>query len=211
MSAGCSSCSSTHQSPVTDKIYRRVLWIALISNAAMFFVELVAGAISQSLSLAADAMDFMSDAANYGITLLVLGLSLQTRAKAALFKGLSMAAVGFYVLYISISHMINGTVPEAHVMGIIGFLALMVNVIVALLLFKYRSGDANRQSIWICSRNDAIANIAIMAAAAGVWQSNTGWPDIAIGLGIAGLGLWGAAQIVRKAWDEIQTPVASTH
>lgn len=204
MSAGCSSCSSTHTEPVQDRTYRKVLWFALIVNAAMFIVEIIAGAIGQSLALTADAMDFFSDAANYAITLVVLGMSLAVRSKAALFKGICMGLVGLYVLYSSLSHIIEGTVPRAEVMGMIGLLALITNVIVALLLFRYRSGDANRQSIWICSRNDAIANIAVMMAGAGVWASETGWPDIAIGLGIAGLGLWGAAQIITRSLNELQ-------
>ncbi|WP_028879555.1 cation transporter [Terasakiella pusilla] len=204
MSAGCSSCASSHTSPVTDKTYRRILWFALISNGGMFLVELVAGAIGQSLSLAADAMDFFSDAANYAITLVVLGMPLVIRSRAALFKGICMGLVGLYVFYTSIDHIINDTVPRADVMGIIGFLALLVNVVVAILLFKFRTGDANMESIWICSRNDAIGNIAVMAAGAGVWASTTGWPDIIVGLGIAGLGFWGAIQIIGKARHELR-------
>jgi cation diffusion facilitator family transporter len=203
MSAGCHSCASDHKEPVVDKPYRRILWFALIVNAAMFLVEIIAGAMGQSLALTADAMDFFSDAANYAITLVVLGLSASTRSKAALFKGICMGLVGLYVLYSSISHIINSTVPHAEVMGIIGFLALITNVTVALLLFRHKEGDANRQSIWICSRNDAISNIAVMLAGAGVWASQTGWPDIMIGLGIAALGLWGAGQIIRSSLLEI--------
>lgn len=205
MSAGCHSCASSHKTPVKDQAYRRVLWFALVVNGAMFIVEILAGALGQSLALSADAMDFFSDAANYAITLIVLGLSLSTRSKAALFKGISMALVGLWVLYSSLSHIIEQTVPHAQVMGIIGFMALLSNVVVALLLFRFRSGDANRQSIWICSRNDAIANICVMAAGFGVWATTTGWPDIFVGLGIAGLGLWGAAQIIQQSLLEIRT------
>ncbi|MDV7338038.1 cation transporter [Terasakiella sp. A23] len=203
MSAGCQSCSSDQQGPVEDKTYRRILWFALITNALMFLVELIAGALGQSLALTADAMDFFSDAANYAITLVVLGMSLTVRAKAALFKGICMGLVGLYVFYSSVSHIIDGTVPRAEVMGIIGFLALVTNVVVALLLYRHRGGDANRQSIWICSRNDAIANIAVMAAGLGVWTTTSGWPDILVGLGIAGLGLWGAGQIISKSYVEL--------
>lgn len=203
MSAGCQSCASDHKTPVVDQTYRRILWFALITNGAMFLVELVAGALGQSLALTADAMDFFSDAANYAITLIVLGMSLSVRAKAALFKGVCMGLVGLYVFYTSVHHIVEGTVPRAEVMGIIGFLALITNVVVALLLFRHRSGDANRQSIWICSRNDAIANIAVLMAGLGVWQTTTGWPDIIVGLGIAGLGLWGAGQIISKSWAEM--------
>jgi len=204
MSAGCNSCASDRTTPVEDTVYRKILWFALIVNGAMFLVEIIAGALGQSLALTADAMDFFSDAANYAITLIVLGLSLSVRSKAALFKGICMGLVGLYVLYSSVSHIIEGTVPHAEVMGLIGFLALITNVVVAVLLYRHRDGDANRQSIWICSRNDAIANIAVMMAGAGVWVSQTGWPDIFIGLGIAGLGLWGAGQIIRKSLKEME-------
>ena len=204
MSATCTSCASEHENAAQDKTYRKILWFALMTNGAMFVVELVAGALGQSLSLTADAMDFFSDASNYAITLIVLGMSLNVRAKAALFKGICMGLVGLYVFYSSVSHIVEGTIPRAEVMGIIGFMALVTNVVVALLLFNFRKGDANHQSIWICSRNDAIANIAVMMAGAGVWSSQTGWPDILVGLGIAGLGLWGATQIVRKSLSELK-------
>lgn len=203
-----SSCANAHTSPVEDRRYRQILWLALIVNAAMFLVEIIAGALSQSLALRADAMDFLSDAANYAITLIVLGLSLRIRASAALFKGLSMAAVGLYVLYSALHHIIAGTIPDPHTMGIIGFLALISNVGVALLLFKFRDGDANRRSIWICSRNDAIGNIAVMAAGGGVWATTTGWPDIIVGLGLAFLGLWGAYEVIQQSLKELKNTQA---
>jgi Co/Zn/Cd efflux system component len=204
MSAECSSCCSASTTPVEDKTYRRVLWFALVVNFSMFVVEIIAGAVGRSLALTADAVDFFSDAANYAITLCVLTMPLRTRSSAALFKGVCMGLVGLYVFYISTSHIINGTVPRAEVMGVIGTMALISNVVVALLLFKFRSGDANRQSIWICSRNDAIANIAVLFAGLGVWSTTSGWPDIIVGLGIAALGLWGAAQIISRSLGELR-------
>ncbi|MFW1677154.1 cation transporter [Pontibacter sp. JAM-7] len=205
MSAHCTSCASDTSASIENKSYRRILWIALIANFTMFIVELIAGALGQSLSLTADAMDFFSDSANYAITLVVLGMSLQTRAAAALFKGICMGLVGLYVLYSSISHMIDGVMPQAEVMGVIGLLALLTNVSVALLLYRHRKGDANHESIWICSRNDAIANIAVISAGGGVWLSQTGWPDVLVGVGIAGLGLWGAQYIIRQSIAELRT------
>ena len=206
MTDSCGSCcGSSTQTPVVDKTYRRVLWFALIANFSMFAIEIVAGAIGRSLALTADAVDFFSDGANYAITLVVLGMSLRVRSWAALFKGACMGAVGVYVLVISVTHIIDGTVPRYEVMGLIGTLAFLTNVGVAALLFRFRSGDANRQSIWICSRNDAIANIAVILAGVGVWQTTSGWPDIAVGLGIAFLGLQGAYQIIRKSVAELKT------
>lgn len=204
MSIHCTGCSGDTPNAATDRQYRRILWFALLTNFGMFITEIVAGAVGQSLSLTADAMDFFSDSVNYAITLAVLGLSLNSRASAALFKGICMGLVGLYVLYTSISHIINGVLPQAHIMGIVGFLALLTNVVVALLLFRHRAGDANRQSIWICSRNDAIANIAVIAAGGGVWFSQSGWPDVCVGLGIAALGLWGANTIIRKSLAELR-------
>jgi len=207
MSMHCSGCTGDHQQAATDRQYRRILWFALISNAGMFITELVAGTVGQSLSLTADAMDFFSDSINYAITLAVLGLSLNSRASAALFKGICMGLVGLYVLYSAVSHIIQGVVPQAHIMGIVGFLALITNVVVALLLFRHRFGDANRQSIWLCSRNDAIGNIAVICAGTGVWLTQSGWPDIFVGLGIAALGLWSASTIIRKSLTELRTQI----
>lgn len=205
MSESCGSCcGASAKEPVVDKTYRRVLWFALIANFSMFFIEIIAGAVGRSLALTADAVDFLSDGANYAITLVVLGMALSVRSWAALFKGVCMGAVGVYVLFISVTHIIEGTVPRYEVMGMIGSLALLTNVVVALLLFRFRSGDANRQSIWICSRNDAIANIAVLLAGIGVWQTTMGWPDIAVGLGIAFIGLQGAYQIIRKSLVELK-------
>ncbi len=203
MSANCSSCCAGSQEQAQDKTYRKILWFSLFVNFTMFLVEIIAGALGNSLALTADAVDFFSDGANYAITLIVLGMSQNARSNAALFKGMCMGLVGLYVLYSSVSHIVLGTVPRHEVMGIIGFLALISNVAVALLLFKHRSGDANRQSIWICSRNDAIANIAVMLAGGGVWASQSGVPDIIVGLGIAALGLWGASQIITRAMKEL--------
>lgn len=203
--AGCSSCASETDKPPVDRAYRRILWIALVINGAMCLIELAAGAVGRSLALTADAMDFFSDAANYAITLMVLAMPLRVRAKAAFFKGACMGLVGLYVLGISISHIINGTVPRYEVMGVIGTLALLANLGVAMMLFRHRKGDANRQSIWICSRNDAIANIGVLLASAGVWASTTGWPDILVGLIIAAIGLWGAFQIMARSLSELKS------
>ena len=187
-----------------DARYRRVLWAALGINASMFAIEIVAGAAADSVSLKADALDFLADAANYGISLWVVAMALAWRARAALVKGISLGAVGLWVAGDTAYNAIYGTVPEAELMGAIGFLALAANVGTALMLYRYRQGDANMRSVWICSRNDAIGNVAVMAAALGVFGTGTGWPDVIVAAVLATLAIWGSAQIVRQSLAELR-------
>ena len=180
-----------------------MLWAALVVNAIMFAVEVVAGAGARSSALHADALDFLADAANYAISLFVLGALLRTRAKAALIKGISMGAFGLWVLGRAAYHAATGTVPEPAVMGLVGVLALAANAGVAGLLYRYRGGDSNMRSVWLCTRNDMLGNAALLLAASGVLVTERGWPDALIALGMAGLALSGAAQIIRHAADEL--------
>ena len=178
--AGCNDCASESATDTerNDPLFRRILWFALVSNAVMFVVEIIASFTSGSVSLQADALDFLGDSVNYGISLFVLGMALSARAKAALFKSATMAVFGLWVIGSAIYRAAIGTVPDATTMGVIGLLALLVNVAVAWMLFHFRSGDSNMRSIWLCSRNDALGNIAVMLAAGGVYATATGWPDI---------------------------------
>lgn len=196
------SCSS--QAPVADAGYRRVLVLALLINAAMFVIEVVAGSAAGSKALLADALDFMGDAANYAISLYVLDRSLVWRARASLLKGLTMAGFGVWVLLVTVTGLMRGDVPEAATMGAVGLLALAANVGVALMLFRHRSGDSNRESVWICSRNDAIGNVAVVLAAIAVWFSGSHWPDVLVALVMATLALTGAARILRSAFGELR-------
>jgi len=181
---------------------RRALWAALIINAAMFVTEMTGAFFSHSVGLQADAVDFFGDAANYGLSLAVLGMGMAVRSKVALFKGLTMVAFGLWVGGAIVHHAMNGTVPSAPVMGVIGFAALCANVICAVILFKFRGQDANMKSVWICSRNDAISNIAVMLAASGVWVSASGLPDLFVGALIGALALSGGVQVIRAALSE---------
>ncbi|NYZ13135.1 cation transporter [Azospirillum sp. RWY-5-1] len=208
MSGSCCGGGCSASKPVVDPVYRRVLLVALAVNAGMFLVEIVAGTAAGSVSLQADALDFLGDAANYVISLLVLGMALRWRARAALIKGVSLGVLGLWVAGQTLSNALAQTVPEAPVMGVVGLMALAANLGVAALLYAHRHGDANRQSVWICSRNDAIANVAVLAAAAGVFGTATGWPDIAVAAVIAGLSVSGAVRIVRQAAGELR-PVAA--
>ena len=187
-----------------DPKYKQVLWVALGINAGMCLVEIAAGILAGSVALQADALDFLGDATNYAISLVVLQRSLRLRASASLLKGASMALFGLWVLTNTVLHAIHGTVPQASVMGIVGVLALGANVLVALLLYRFRSGDSNMRSVWLCSRNDAIANIATVVAASGVFLSGTGWPDLAVGGVMALLALSSATQVLRQAIGELR-------
>lgn len=199
---GASCCG--HETPRPDPGFRRVLWAALGINAAMFGAEIVAGIAAGSVSLQADALDFLGDAANYAISLTVLPLALQWRARAALLKGLTMAAFGLWVLGSAVWHAVFATVPHAEVMGAVGVAALLANVGVALMLFRFRKGDSNMRSVWICSRNDAVGNLAVLLAAGGVAATGAGWPDFLVALIMAGLALSGAWQVVRQASGELR-------
>ena len=197
----CSSdaCASTAG---TSLRFRRVLWIALAINAGMFIAEIAAGMLAGSAALQADALDFFADAANYAISLAVLGMTLRWRAGAAWLKGASMGVFGLWVMGTVVWHAVHGSVPHAPTMGAVGALALVMNLICLVLLTAFRDGDANMRSVWICSRNDVIANIAVLLAALGVFGTGTGWPDFLVAALMAGLALHGAAQILRDATRE---------
>lgn len=200
----CNSCASDAPKGIIDPRWRRALWIALIVNALMFAVELYAGAAADSHALKADALDFFADAANYAISLLVAGMALAWRARAALLKGGTLVVLGLYVLASALWAALHGSSPQAETMGIIGVLALAANLGVAVMLFRFRSGDANRRSVWICSRNDAIGNVAVVAAAAGVFGTGTAWPDLIVAGILATLGIAGGWQIIRQARGELR-------
>ncbi|ACK52307.1 cation efflux protein [Methylocella silvestris BL2] len=183
--------------------WRRALWIALATNALMFFAEIAAGAAAGSASLQADALDFLGDSANYAISLGVAGLGLSWRARAALLKGWALIVFGLWVIGSTVWHAAAGALPRADVMGVVGFLAFAANAGVALMLYHFRAGDANMRSVWICSRNDAIGNVAVLAAAAGVFGTGFGWPDLIVAGVMAALGVSGGVQIARHAHSEL--------
>jgi Co/Zn/Cd efflux system component len=188
-----------------DPKLRKVLWAALIINAVMFFIEVGAGFRSGSVALLADAVDFFSDAANYAITLYVLSMGLFWRARAATFKGMTMLLIGLLVIGKTLWAIKTGQPPEAFTMGVIGALALVANVAVAGMLYAFRNGDANMQSVWLCSRNDAIGNVAVILAAMGVFGTGTAWPDIAVAALMAYLSITAGWKIMQLALAEIHT------
>ncbi|TVT78018.1 MAG: cation transporter [Denitromonas halophila] len=201
--AGCCNDGCGSPAPMVGPRYRRALWIALVINALMFIIEIVGGMRSGSVSLLADAVDFAGDAANYGISLAVLSMGLLWRARAALVKGFTMGAYGLFVLGKTLWAAMAGVPPEAITMGVIGLVALAANVLVAIMLYAYRDGDANMRSVWLCSRNDAIVNVAIVLAAFGVFGTGSAWPDLLVAAVVAGLALTASTSVVRQARAEI--------
>ncbi len=201
--AGCctGSCSIT-ENPV-DPRFRIALWIALVVNSVMFGVEIIGGLRAGSVSLLADAVDFAGDAANYALSLSVLSLGLLWRAKAALVKGITMGVYGLLVIAKTGWAAIFGISPEPYIMGAIGILALVANLSVALMLYRFRDGDANMRSVWLCSRNDSIVNLAIILAAAGVLGSGSRWPDLVVAAVVSVLALTSARAVIRQARGEI--------
>lgn len=203
MAKECCDSGCNNSELLTPK-YRKILWVALIINFAMFLVEVLSGFNAHSVSLMADAIDFFGDAMNYGISLAVLSMSLMWRARTALFKGLTMGAFGLFVLASAAWSLTQGKVPEPYTMGVIGILALAANVSVAIMLYAYREGDANMQSVWLCSRNDAIGNVAVILAALGVFGSGSAWPDLVVAVIMASLGISAAIHIIKKARAEMK-------
>jgi Co/Zn/Cd efflux system component len=184
--------------------YRRVLWAVLTINAAMFLIEIGAGVAAGSASLQADALDFFGDAANYAISLLVVGMALRYRAMAALAKGTTMGLFGLWVIGTAIWHALHGTLPNAYTMGAIGFAALTANAISFGLLWAHRGGDANMRSAWICTRNDVLGNLAVLLAAAGVFGTGTGWPDVIVAATMASLALQGSWLVAQQSLRELR-------
>jgi Co/Zn/Cd efflux system component len=199
---GC--CDPAPKAPALRR-QRRILSVVLAVNLAMFLVEAGAGWHAQSLALQADALDFLGDSVNYAIALFVLGRSLLWRAGTAFAKGAVMFGFGLFLAGASVYHLLAGSTPEAPVMGVIGTLALVANLGCALLLFRFRGEDANLRAVWLCSRNDAIGNFAVLGAASGVFLSGTAWPDLLVGLAMAGLAVWAGVAVMRQARAELGT------
>jgi Co/Zn/Cd efflux system component len=192
-----------------NSAYRRILWTVLAINVAMFLIEIGAGLAAGSASLQADALDFFGDAANYAISLMVVGMALRYRATAALAKGTTMGLFGLWIIGAVVWHALHGTLPSAVTMGVVGFTALVANAASFGLLWAYRGGDANMRSAWICTRNDVVGNLAVLLAALGVFGTQTGWPDIIVAAIMAALALQGAVVVIRQSLAEMRQPIVA--
>ncbi|NGZ87853.1 cation transporter [Duganella aceris] len=200
--ADCCNGGCASGKPPADARYRRILWIALLVNAGMFVIELASGWHAESAALLADSADFMGDALNYGISLFILGLGTEWRRRSALLKGWSMAAYGLFVLATTAWHVAAGALPAASTMSVIGVLALVANGAVAALLYAFREGDADMRAVWLCTRNDVIGNLAVLAAAALVARTGGNWPDILVAAVMGALSLTAAWAVIRRARRE---------
>jgi len=202
--SGADSCCSGGV-PVFDGVeprYQRVLWTVIGINGLMFFTEMFAGHVAGSQALKADALDFLADTVTYGLSLAVIGTSVKTRAVAALSKGASLSAMSLWVFGSTVYQTLVLGLPRAELMGAIGVLALAANLTSVLLLMRYKDGDANVRSVWLCSRNDAIGNVIVMIAALTVWGTASAWPDLAVAGVMAAIFLTSSVQILRQAWAE---------
>lgn len=190
--------------------YKRALMAVIAINAVMFFVEMSAGLMSGSQALKADALDFAGDTATYGLSLFVIGASLKTRARASLIKGASLAAIALTVLTMTGLRVMNGAPPEAGTMGLVGLLALAANLTSVFILLRWRDGDSNVRSVWLCSRNDAIGNVGVIAAGGLVAATGDAWPDLVVAALLASLFLKSAAAITVQALGELRSERGQT-
>jgi len=207
---GASCCGDERRFEGLDPGYKRRLWVVIGINAVMFIVEMAAGALAGSRALQADALDFLGDTLTYGMTLAVIGSAPRVRASAAFIKGVSLTLMGMWVLGATAYHVLVVSAPRAEVMGLVGFLALAANLASVLVLMRYREGDANVRSVWLCSRNDAIGNVAVMLAALGVWLTATRWPDLIVAALMAGVFVTSSVQILRRAVGELRSLEATS-
>ena len=201
---GC-GCSGNPKFDGVDPAYKRILWVVIAINAIMFIVEMSAGKLAGSQALQADALDFLGDSLTYGLSLAVIGMSLKVRSMAALLKGVSLLLMGLWVFGSTVYQVLILGVPEAQIMGVIGLLALAANLASVFLLMRYKDGDANVRSVWLCSRNDAIGNVAVMIASVAVWFTMSAWPDLIVAAIMAGLFLRSAQLILIQAWREYRS------
>lgn len=199
--AGC-NCSSNVKFEGLSAEYKRILWVVIAINASMFCVEFFSSFIANSRALQADALDFLGDTLTYTITFLVIGRSSKSRASAALFKGFTLLLMGIWVAGGSIYNVFFSQLPNETIMGTVAISAFFANVVSALLLMRYRNGDANVRSVWLCSRNDAINNLMVIVAAVAVYFTSSHWPDLIVAFFMSMMFLHSSAQIIKQAWRE---------
>lgn len=199
-----SGCCDNNTFDGSSPAYRRALWVVIAINAVMFIVEMSAGMMSGSQALKADALDFAGDTATYSLSLLVIGASLRTRAIASLIKGGSLAVIAMTVLVMTIMRIMDGVPPEAGTMGLIGFIALLANAASVVILLRWRDGDSNVRSVWLCSRNDAIGNVGVIMAGGLVAITGAAWPDLVVAFLLASLFLKSSASIISQAISELK-------
>lgn len=204
---GCCACHADEERAASDPAYRRALWIVVVLNLGFGVVEIIGGFLARSQALKADALDFLGDGSITLVGLLALAWAARTRARVALAQGWFLAALGVGVIAAAIWRALNAVPPEADLMGGLGVAGLVVNVSAALALMRFREkGDANARAIWLFSRNDALANVAVIIAAGLVFWLKSAWPDLIVAGVIATLFLHSAQEIIRDARSELREP-----
>ncbi|MFN7087913.1 MAG: cation transporter [Burkholderiales bacterium] len=183
------------------------LKIVLGINAVMFAVVLAAGIMAGSTALLSDSLDNLGDALTYGLSLYAVSRGARSKARVALFKGVLILGAALFVLGQVVYKIVVPAVPVFETMGAVGVLALVANGICLALLWKHRQEDINMSSVWECSRNDIAANLAVMGAAAGVWLTQAGWPDLVVGFALAVLFLRSASRVLSGAAAELKETV----
>jgi len=202
------ACCGKVNSARIDAETRRILWIVLIANASMFAVETIGGHAVGSLALQADALDFAADAATYGVTLWAIGRASHVRTRAALIKSAAMLAMGVFIFAMAVVRLLSPAPPEAAPMGLIGALALAVNLCAVIMLLRFRNSDANLRSVWLCSRNDAFGNILVILAAGATAATRSPWPDFAVGAIMCLLFVSGSWAVYSQARRESAAAIA---
>jgi len=204
MGASCCGNGLDVKIKEVNKNFKRALWIALFLNFAMFLLENIEGFRSHSLSLRADAIDFLGDSANYFLTLVVLNSAVHLKTKASMVKALSMFGFGVWVFISAMIRFQSDVLPEFFTMTWVGSVALMVNAFVAYILFKFKDGDSNMQSVWLCSRNDAIGNVTVILASVGVYYFSSKWPDLIVALFMSVLSISASYKILLVVKEELK-------
>jgi Co/Zn/Cd efflux system component len=203
--SGCEDgCGAKAVEAATTPAYVRALWLVVILNAAMFMIGVVITVTGRSMSVRADLLDFLGDALATSIGLLLVGHPRRVRSMASLWQGLALGVLGLFVLGSALSRVSGGVAPEPLGMSFYGLLGLCVNLGAALLLLKHRKGDASVRAVWLYSRNDAIGNLVVLAAAGFVVATGSFWPDLVAGAAIALLFLHSSFQIIRDSRREIR-------
>jgi Co/Zn/Cd efflux system component len=199
------NCNHGDDHQPKTKGYRTALWIAFALNATMCVVEILFGLVGNSTSLHADALDFFGDSTAYLITLFVLGRALSVRAKVGMAKGIAMLIFGLLVSAEVIRRLYVGDFTAvAFVMGWVGFAALVANIISAFVLLRFREGDSNVRSVWLCTRNDAVANVLIIIAGVAIYFTGLGWLDLVTASIIAYMALHSAVAVIKQARKELK-------
>lgn len=201
VASGC-GCGAEMKFDGATPAYRRALAWVIAINLLGFVVVLIGGLAQGSASLSANALDFLADSATYAISLWAIGRSVAVRTGAALFKGLSLGALALSVAGFAAWRAWTGAAPSGEAISVLGLFGALANLVAAALLVRFRDGDANVRSVWLCTRNDLVQCLAVAATGLLVWWTGSRWPDLIVGVLLAAIFLQSAVSIIRQARTE---------